>query len=69
MCDRVTDAFSWVGADLRTGGQKPGFCPEDALQPAETRKNPVSWLLMPNINSGCIGINITRNQDTAVPSP
>ncbi|MEG4430284.1 MULTISPECIES: hypothetical protein [unclassified Microcoleus] len=27
-------------------GQKPGFCREDALQLAETAKNPVSWVLI-----------------------
>ena len=32
--------FNLVG----TRGKKPGFCREDALQLAETAKNPVSWV-------------------------
>jgi len=31
---------------VRARGQKPGFCREDALQLAETAKNPVSWVLI-----------------------
>jgi hypothetical protein len=34
--------------ELRAGGQKPGFFREDALQNAETAKNPVSLVLMRN---------------------
>src|SRR6476469_2166957 len=35
---------SYLCYDLGTGEEKPGFAPKDALQPADSVKNPVSWV-------------------------
>jgi hypothetical protein len=36
---------------LRMGSQKPSFCPEEALQPFNGAKNPVSLVFIRNIMS------------------
>ena len=44
---QIKDSFILTEVDIYLlGAQKPGFCPEDALQPAKTPKNPVSLILM-----------------------
>jgi len=39
----ILDFGFWIKElSWRTRGEKPGFCPEEAMQPIEALKNPVS---------------------------